>query len=64
MTHELRDLPKGHPFEEARFQCWKCGCTFSEDNPIVEFMLNCELEQTLREEDPNLEKEIPILVKQ
>ena len=64
MGHDLLPLPEDHPFEEDEaLQCSKCGCTFSESGAkVADFVLSCNLEEGLRERDPELRAERPILV--
>jgi hypothetical protein len=68
MGHNLKVMPANRivAFKDMDLQCTKCGCTFriNVTEKAANFLRSCELEQGLRERNPEGAKELPILVKE
>ncbi len=66
--HNLKLLPanKVAAYKDMDLQCTKCGSVFliNVAGNTADFLLDCKLEQGLRERDPEKAKELPILVKE
>ena len=68
MGHNLKALPshKVEAYKDMDTQCTKCGAVFRIEisGEVANFLLDCELEKSLREQDPEQAKERPILVEE
>ena len=68
MGHNLKAMPANNiaAYKDMDLQCTKCGCVFliNVAGMTANFLLDCDLEQGLRERDPEKAKELPILVKE